>query len=239
MCGHGSSGLRKQEAETAADGNGAASAPPSGRRGRRTEGRAAEAPGTPAGGSPASVPTSECCRSRTRVKGARRARPSWRHFIRTGDAPTAPGPRLPANAEAHAGPRGLVVLLSELESAVTARPGFGFFVLKKFKRPHISISDLRREHRRQTARGCAEPDALPARRGRGAPPAPGTGSPPGTPAPSEGLGGPHEDRKGQHSSHSRPRLPAPRRAGHPAEHRLGGTRVGGDPTPPSPCTTCT
>lgn len=35
-------------------------------------------------------------------------------------------------------PRGLVVLLPELESAVTARPGFCFFVLKKFKRPHIS-----------------------------------------------------------------------------------------------------
>lgn len=112
----------------------------------------------PPGGSPASVPTSEGCSfaKDPSAKEARCERPSLRHFIRTGDARTQP--RVPGFPPAPERPAGLVVLLSELESAVTARPGFCFFVLKKFKRPYVSTSNFRREHRRQTPRGCADPD---------------------------------------------------------------------------------
>lgn len=151
----------KQEAEAAADGKGSLLLLlPAAGVVACTKTRAAEAPGTPPhpGGSPASIPTSEGCSfaKDPSAKEARCERPSLRHFIRTGDARAQP--RVPGFPPAPERSAGLVVLLSELESAVTARPGFCFFVLKKFKRPHVSTSNFRREHRRQTPRGCADPD---------------------------------------------------------------------------------
>lgn len=114
----------------------------------------------------------------------------------------------------------LVVLLSELEAAVTARPSLCFFVLKKSKRSLISMFNLQSKPvTHGTPRACTNPEwtvsQKPAARFTAEPRTVSAGPGPApAPTPASGqLRGPREHRKCQHSSHSCPRSVPPRGRG--------------------------